>query len=120
MKDEVLNILKMVEEKKITADEADKLIAALEAKPSVKNTVISEGKYLRIKVDTPASDKVNLKIPMGVFAFVSRHLPKQARIALEEEDIDLEEIMEMIGEGKVGEVLDVETSEGKKISIWIE
>ncbi len=120
MKEEILNILKMVEEKKITAEDADKLIEALEAEPKLKTKPAPEGKYLRIKVDTLTGDKVNLKIPLGVFTFVSKHLPKQARIALEEEDIDIEEMMELISEGKIGEVLDVETGEGKKVNIWIE
>ena len=70
-------ILQMVSEGKISADEAERLIAASEEGPAVKGAVFSgepstkaRPKYLRVQVDSEDSHggegptKVNVRVPM--------------------------------------------------------
>lgn len=121
MKDETISILKMVEEGKITAEEADKLIEALKTEPKKK----AAGRYFRLMVvNTQEGEKVNLRIPLGIAGFFMRHIPHQARKALHDEGIDIEAFSEglptFIEEGKLGEILDVETEDGTKVKIWVE
>jgi hypothetical protein len=70
-------ILQMLSEGKITADEAERLISAFEAsgaapssEPSVASAGKSRPKYLRVQVDSEGDDgregptKVNVRVPM--------------------------------------------------------
>ena len=78
MNDDRRSILEMLATGRITADEADRLLAALEKGPGaggganagagyISNRVLA--KYLRIQVDTHEDDdegptKVNIRVPM--------------------------------------------------------
>lgn len=116
MKEEIMAILKLVEEGKITAEEGDRLIGALEAKTVRKD----EGKYFRILVNNHEGKKVNLRIPLGLAGVLLHYIPKDARMTLNEQKVDLEELIEIAREGKIGEILDLETEEGDIVKIWIE
>jgi hypothetical protein len=86
-------ILQMLAEGKITPDEADRLIAALERKPAEPRAAFSEGstpphraKYLRVLVDTDepgeGPTKVNIRVPMQLLRAgvrLSSLIPAQAR-----------------------------------------
>lgn len=68
-------VLQMLSEGKVTADEAERLIAAMEqpvrpAEPESESAVKTRPKYLRVQVDSEEDDshdgptKVNVRIPM--------------------------------------------------------
>ncbi len=116
MREEIMTILKLVEEGKITAEEGDRLITALESKHEKREA----GKYIRLMVNSHEGKKVNLRIPLGLASVMLRYIPKDARMTLDEHKIDVEELILLAREGKIGEILDVETEEGDKVKIWIE
>ena len=71
MREEVKQILKMVEEGRITAEEAEKLIDVLKPDDGGGTSLISStdddyGKFLRIKVVENGNDKVNVNVPLSL------------------------------------------------------
>ena len=78
MKEETLRILKLLEEGKITADEANSLIAALgrvESKPNERQT---RRKWLHIRVEEDGEKKVDVKIPLALLKFGFKFAPHTA------------------------------------------
>jgi hypothetical protein len=122
--EERLQILKMVEEGKITAEEGAKLLAALSASTRERKTTRTDwgasGRWFRVRVtdlDT-GKDKVNVNIPMGL---VNVGLKMGARFAPEIEGMDLEEIIAAIKSGAQGKIVDVTNDvEGERVEIFVE
>ena len=127
MDDERMQILKMLEEHKITAEEAAGLLSALEAPTRpVGGIQPSSGpnRWLRIRVTDMATGraKVNVNVPLGVLTAVGK---LGARFGLQKvadrEGIDLSELIESIRAGAEGKLVDV-TSEDERehVEIFVE
>ncbi len=123
---ERLKILQMLDEEKITAEEAATLLRAMEGggrrarPPRPPSSPGSEGRFLRIRVTDMASGtgKVNVTIPVGL---VSAGLRIAERFAPEFEGLDLAELEEVITsgvDGKIVEVMDAEDNE--MVEIYVE
>jgi len=117
-------ILNMVSQGKISAEEGARLLAAI--KPSGRprlQTGTSDalrGRWLRVRVFNMASGKpkVNVNIPMGL---VNMGLKLGAQFAPEMADFDIEELMAAIEEGAEGKLIEVEDAEdGERVEIWLE
>ena len=117
MNDEILQVLEMVKNGKITPEEGERLIAAIQ--PNEKQPVSKNSKsMLRIRVDTtdPAIEnqaKVNVNIPLSVAKKAAGFLslvPKDVKSDLSEQGIDLDSIdlkglIEMFENGDLTEEL---------------
>ncbi len=119
--EERMQILKMIEEGKISAEEGAKLLAALAAgsKPGAPKR---EGgpKQFRVRVTDLNSgrNKVNINIPMSL---VNVGLKMGARFAPDIEGINFDEIMEAIRSGSQGKIVDVvDEEDGERVEIYIE
>lgn len=121
--DERMRILGMLEDGKITPEEATALLRALGkgqgAGPRVGGPG-GENRFLRIRVTDLASGtgKVNVTIPLGL---VSAGLRIAERFAPEFEGVDMQELEEAIisgAEGKIVEVMDAEDNE--RVEIYVE
>ena len=69
MNEERKKVLQMLAEGKISADEAERLLEALEnriseASPATSLAETGLPKYLFVKVDSTSGDKVNIRVPM--------------------------------------------------------
>jgi hypothetical protein len=122
LKDERLQILKMIEDGTITADEGAKLLAALEegATKSVPTVPAGQARWMRIRVTdlNTGRSKVNVNLPMGL---VDAGVKIGARFAPEMQDIDLDEIIEAIRDGAQGKIVEVEDEEdNERVQIYIE
>ena len=122
LKEERLQILKMVESGTITADEGAKLLAALEEGASKSERPESPGqaRWMRIRVTDLKTGraKVNVNLPMGLVNFGMR---MGARFAPEMENLDLNEIMQAIQEGAQGKLVEVEDEEdNERVQIYVE
>jgi|Deesub1362A_J573_1020465.scaffolds.fasta_scaffold00041_140 hypothetical protein len=116
MKDEIKKILKMVEEGKIKAEEAEKILLAI-LEPEKK---ISSKKFLKIKVYEPNGDKVNITLPIGLIKFATKFIPKEKMEILKEREINIDEILSSLDEETQGEIVNVEETDGTVVKIWIE
>ncbi len=122
--EERLQILKMIEDEKISAAEAAELLRALDReddqRPDVPMKGASAPRWFRVRVTDIGSgrSKVSVNIPMGL---VNAGIKMGARFAPELEGVDFDEISEMINSGAHGKIVDVvDNEEGERVEIFVE
>jgi len=117
-------ILDMVAEGKITAEEAAKLLSAMNPKP----VPATKGKRLVFQIIQEGSEKpkVNIAIPLKLAKFGMNFIPKNGKINadLGNSDFDIssinwQEIMEMATAGETGELFYVDIDEEDKGTVSI-
>lgn len=125
-KDEKLQILKMVEEGKITSEEGIELLDALN-ETKVNYTESQKAKWLKIRVFEPDnSTKVNVTIPVSLIDVGMKIAGKVAPNFVPElkesglDELDLKEVFEAIRDGASGKLVDVESENGEKVEIIVE
>jgi hypothetical protein len=124
--EERLQILKMIEEGKISAAEGAELLRALDTNKGDRQQVqepmkgASAPRWFRVRVTdtTTGRNKVNINIPMGL---VNVGIKMGARFAPEIEGKQLEGIMDAVRSGQVGKVMDITDEEdGERVEIFVE
>ena len=126
--EERLRILKMVQEGKITAEEAAQLLQLLEdaagktTSPGRAATASAgrQGRWLRVRVTDTDSGKtrVNVRLPLSM---VSAGMKMGMRLSPEVEGLDPEMLNQFINSGQVGQVVDVFDEEGgEHVEVFIE
>jgi hypothetical protein len=121
--EERLQILKMIEEGKISAAEGADLLRALEQESGRPNEPLkgaSAPRWFRVRVtDTHTGrNKVNVNIPMGL---VNVGIKMGARFAPNVEGFDFNELIQAVRSGQQGKVVDLfNTEEGERIEIFVE
>lgn len=129
MSEDMERILKMLEEGKITAEDAKKLIEALSAQKNEVIEVKTESKnyddrFLKIKMISTDGDKFNFQLPVKVIKGilkVSGSLPIQAEGI---NGVDMVNLINTISESfeneTVGEILNLTSNDGTTIKVVIE
>ena len=122
LKEERMQVLKMIESGVISADEGAKLLAALEegASKGEQPPTGGQARWMRVRVTDLKTGraKVNVNLPMGLVHFGFK---MGARFAPEMEDIDLDEILKAIQEGAQGKIVEVEDEEdNERVQIYVE
>ena len=123
-------ILKMVEEGKITAEEAIKLLDVLDSNEKcdivVKEEVIEDddffdikndgksGKMLFVRVKSKDGSKVKVNIPLE-FIKIMGGIGSMYSDQLEKHNIDIAKLMDAIDNGFVGRIIEVEDGKDKVI-----
>ncbi|MFN2224915.1 MAG: SHOCT-like domain-containing protein [Anaerolineae bacterium] len=123
--EERMQILNMVAEGKISAEEGAKLLSALEPERKKSHAVVSmtapsKPRWFRVRVTDleTGKNKVNVNLPMSLVDVGTR---MGARFAPELEDVDFEDIIEQIKSGAQGKIIEVEDSEGgERVEIYVE
>lgn len=133
--EEKLRILHMVEEGKLSAEQAVELMNALEGSASEEkfdNALESsaarrpgayEDKMLRVIVDSPEGDKVNVQLPVRIIRQV---LKVTGQLPIKSEDlknIDLDalttSILECLDNETLGDIITVDASDGSTVRVFI-
>jgi hypothetical protein len=119
--DERLKILKMVEEGKISPEEAVRLLSAL-SKAERRRAAASpgEGRWLRVRVTDVDSGKtaVNVNLPVSL---VNVGLRMGARFVPEMEGVNMTELDDAIRKGLTGKIIDiVDEQEGQRVEVYVE
>jgi hypothetical protein len=128
LKEERLQILKMLEEGKITAEEAATLLSALEAgaqkeQGEAKSTSASGAprrRRVRICVSDGATGKkkVDINFPIGVIKFARR---MGTKFTGNIEGINLDDIFDAVHQEVEGKIIDIQDEyEGKRVEIFVE
>jgi len=120
---ERLQILKMIEEGKISAAEGAELLQAINTPsppppPPLKGA--SPPRWLRVRVtDTRnGNQKVNVNIPIGL---VNVGMKMGARFSPEMEGMDYQMLMDAVQSGQTGKVMDVtDGDDGERVEIFVE
>ncbi|MFP4459599.1 MAG: SHOCT-like domain-containing protein [Candidatus Zixiibacteriota bacterium] len=121
MSQERLQILNMLEEGKISTEEASKLLAAIGEKPEPQKEIQaskSKAHWLKVRVWENGSEKpkVNVSVPLAVAKIAlklggkfSTMMPKEARESMEEKGINVDELKNI---EQVTELIDGMSHEG--------
>lgn len=125
MSEDIKKILKMVEDGKITSDEASILIEAMRANNEIKTT--SRAKSIKIYVYDKVNDKkkVDITIPLSIaksfLKFGLKFAPKD-KIQIGDQSLDsldFDEIINSIENGAEGTLVDVD-EETERVIIKVE
>jgi hypothetical protein len=121
---ERLQVLKMIDEGKISADEGAELLRVLStdepARPSEPLKGASTPRWFRVRITETKSGKniVSLDIPFGV---VRTGLRMGARFVPELNDSEYGDLVEVLKSGQQGKVIDVTDEEsGERVEVFIE
>lgn len=124
---EKLTILKMVEEGKITVEEASKLLQSVEDKNQELSLVTKStdrtAKWIKIKVIDDEGTRVNVNLPIALVdvAFkIAKASDSNFDVKLGNVNVDIDAIIKMIQEGAEGKLVDIDSSDGTKVEIVIE
>ena len=122
--EERMQILNMVAEGKITAEEGAKLLGALEPERKKEMRSVTESpsaaRWFRVRVTDleTGKNKVNVNLPMSLVDVGTR---MGARFAPELEDMDFHDIVEQVKSGAQGKIVEVEDLEGgERVEIYVE
>jgi len=120
--EERMRILKMIEEKQITAEEGAKLLEALRATGSdaAQHEEVTKARWLRVRVTDRSSGKlkVNVNIPVGL---VDVGLKMGARFAPEMNGMDLSAIQTAIKGGMQGRIIEVDDeADNERVEVFVE
>lgn len=126
LKDEKLQILNMIQDGRINAEEGVKLLEALENSLDIKDENVNSGKkakWIKIKVlDTEKNTKVNVTLPISLInlgvRLASKFSPEIKEAGLSEDDMT--EIFDAIKNGETGRIVDIDSAKGDKVEIVIE
>ena len=120
--DERMRILKMIEERKITAEEGAKLLSVLESGGGAAGGPNrgTGGRWLRIRVTDIASgrSKASVQIPLGL---LDAGMKIGAHFAPEVEGVDTANVLDAVRAGVTGKIIDVTDDEdGEHVEIYVE
>lgn len=115
-KDERMKILEMLKEGIINPEEAEKLLNAIDGDTEI---VPSKKKFrmLRVYVDSADGDKVRIQIPIE---FAKLLKTNKFNVNLSSVDLDVDQLIELIDSGVVGEIVNVDSADGDKVRIVVE
>lgn len=127
MNEEKMMILKMLQEGKISADEAAKLLESVDSTDKKKESgqesaesVRGQGKFFRVKItdtDTGKS-RANIRIPLSVLGI---GMKLGAQFTPQIGGIEQEQLMDAIRSGQIGKIIDVfDDKDGEHVEIYIE
>lgn len=135
MREERKQILDMLAQGKISAEDAERLLEKLEAgeagdtptTSAVTHERPSKLKYIRVHVDSADGDKVNIRVPLALIRTgikLTAVLPDHVTDKLGEEGVDLSKFSELDGE-ELEQALrdlqvDVDSGDGDVVRIFCE
>jgi hypothetical protein len=118
-------ILDLLADGRISADDAAKLLTALgdtraPGTPPPRPARRGTSRTLRVSIDAfddEGSDKkakIRVNVPIGLAKFASRFMPPEARAELDAQGIDLQALLEGLGEEVPdGPLVDIDVDDGK-------
>ena len=133
---EKTKILEMLANGQITVEEASDLLNAISSDStgstgssklvttaSSSQQIKKKARMIRINVFKENSVDVNVNVPIALAKFATRFIPDEAKIELNNQDIDLKEMLELLKQDDLaeGKLLEVDTiDDGLKVRVLIE
>lgn len=126
MTDEKMKILEMIEKGTVSAEEGSKLLAAVDV--SEKPMPVRKGpfKMFKVKVLSKDGDKVNVQIPLSLAKLAIQtgkginFNGKMGGVDFESLGVNIEQILDLIDEGNIGKLVDVESADGDIVEVYVE
>lgn len=127
MKEDVLRVLKMIEEGKIDAQKGAELIEALNGPKREEIAVIpaktvnfNDERMLKVKVVSSERDNVNIQLPVKFIKGVIAACGKMPLNVQGMEGIDMQMLLQAMDSGLTGKIVDVKAANGDTVEIAIE
>lgn len=128
MKEEMRKILQMVEQNKITVEEAEKLLDAMvpdeeevQTAPAASESI--QGKFLRVRVTEHGEQKVQVNVPLSIVEVglkIGMQVGPQFVPEMEGlKNIDFGELMEAIRQGATGKLVEVKDGD-EEVEIYVD
>lgn len=118
--EERMQILRMIQEGKITAEEGAKLLGALKGQRRDAGAGREAASWVRLRVTDARSgrSKANVNLPMSL---VDSLLKLAARFIPEDADVDLDELRAVLNSGARGKVFEADVEEeNQHIEVFVE
>lgn len=115
-------ILQMVKDGDISIDEAAKLLEALDVTPTQSLKTNYAKQKLRVIVDSANGDTVRINVPLSLIK-AGVNLATQLNVngqPIDMKGVDMDMIMKAIEDGATGEIVDIQTSDGDNVKIFVE
>ena len=119
MNEERMRILKMLEEGKISVEEATQLIEAVEAPRETEIAPQGKPKWLKVRVQDGDDEKVSVNLPLSLARIGLKFIPQQAKDKMEAQGIDIDALLHEVTETKIGKLVEVQ-DEDEHVEVWIE
>lgn len=126
MNEEIMKILKMVEEGKLSADKAKDFIDALNVNNSNEIVEIKDydNKMLKVYVKSHEGDEVNVKLPVKVIKNILKVTGKLPMVSTNLDGVNMEEVIDLITSSLdaaiMGEIVDIKSHEGDIVKVYVE
>lgn len=123
MDQERKQVLEMVRDGKLSVDEAQKILDAMNEGDERMRSAASprrSPRFLRIRVKDEDGSKVNLSIPLSLAKVMMRFVPGDVMGALSDQNMDLDTILEAVREGAEGKLIHVKEEDGDEVEISVE
>ena len=124
MNEEKMMILKMLQDGKISAKEAAKLLESLDSgkneEKKKKEHVARHGKFIRVKVTDTVTGKsrANIRVPINLLRVANKF---GGNFNLDIDGVTIDEIQSSINDGDLGKIIDVyDDEEGEHVEVFIE
>ncbi|XMB66665.1 hypothetical protein RI065_10230 [Mycoplasmatota bacterium zrk1] len=126
MSEEKMKILEMIEKGMVSAEEGATLLDSVDTHDKV--TPIKKGpfKMFKVRVLSKDGDKVNIQVPLSL-AKIALSTGKGINfngkingVDFEQLGLDLEKILDMIDEGNIGKLVDIESADGDIVEVYVE
>ncbi len=118
--EERMRILKMIEEKQITAEEGAKLLETLRTSSAPGREESPRSRWLRVRVTDRVTGKVkvNVNLPVGL---LDVGIKMGARFAPDMAGMDLSAVQAAIREGVQGRIIEVDDEEDReRVEVFVE
>ena len=116
--EERVRILEMLRAGKLSVEEADRLLSALQPE---KSASAPPGRLLRVLYRGHRGEKMAFALPLSLVDVVLRFLPKDLRVVLNGQEVEVARLLgELQQTGAVGRILDARDTRGQQIEIIIE
>lgn len=118
--EERMRILQLLSEGKITAEEATRLLSALNQSAPKPPPRTRQPRQLRVRITDieTGRNKVSVNIPIGL---VNIGLKMGARFIPSDADIDINRLRTAIENGEFGKLVELEEPEsGERVEAWLE
>ena len=123
MNEERRKILEMLAAGQLTAEEAERLLEALEGASAREQTPVKgrPARLLRIEVHDPEDEAlVRINLPLALARFALKLVPKEQQEQIREAGFDLEELLDSLGtDVPEGRIVEVEGGKGEHIVIEV-
>jgi hypothetical protein len=123
--EERMQILKMIENRQISAEEGARLLGAIEDKPTPElpppASPNTRGRWLRVRVTDlfTGKRKVNVNIPLSLVDIGLKMGARFSPVGLE--GLDMNQIIAAVKAGGTGKIVDVEDErDGEHVEVYIE